>query len=142
MTKEIDKKAVGERIKRIRLEMGFTQSEFAKAISTTIPAVSNWETGRNLPNNKRLSEVAFHGQMTVDELLNGKQETIVDAIALFSGQDDIRKYLSIDVDDDEVTWLENQFGINHDTVKTVLNAATIYVNMSLLPEEIEVIKNI
>lgn len=42
MTKTINKKEAGQRIKKIRLEMGYTQSE-----------------------------VAFHGQMTVDELLNG-----------------------------------------------------------------------
>lgn len=71
MTKTINKKEVGQRIKKIRLEMGYTQSEFAKITGSTLPAVSNWEVGKNLPSSKRLTEVAFHGQMTVDELLNG-----------------------------------------------------------------------
>lgn len=140
--KDIDKSAVGQRIKRIRLEMGYTQSEFAKVTGSTLSAVSNWETGKNLPNKKRLSDVAFQGQMNVSELLTGKKETNIDALALFYQQNDIRKYLSVDVDDDEVAWLENQFDINYETVETVLGAATIYVNMSELPEEITVIKNI
>lgn len=140
--KDIDKVAVGQRIKRIRLEMGYTQSEFAKVTGSTLPAVSNWETGKNLPNKKRLSNVAFHGQVSVNELLTGKKEINIDALALFYQQNDIRKYLSVDVDDDEVEWLENQFDIDYETVKTVLGCATIYVNMSELPEEITVIKNI
>lgn len=140
--KDIDKVAVGQRIKRIRLEMGYTLEEFGKTLNTSKAVVHNWESGRNLPNKKSLSGVAFHGQMSVDELLYGKKETTIDAMALFYQQNDIRKYLSVDVDDDEVAWLENQFDINYETVETVLGAATIYVNMSDLPEEITVIKNI
>lgn len=142
--KDIDKKEVGMRIKRIRHEMGFTLEEFGNVLNP--PAsnsnVSRWERGVNLPNSQRMSEIAFLGQMNVNELLTGKKEINIDALALFYQQNDIRKYLSVDVDDDEVAWLENQFDINYETVETVLGAATIYVNMSDLPEEITVIKNI
>lgn len=140
--KDIDKIAVGQRIKRIRLEMGYTQEEFGKIFKAHKSNVSKWEKGQTLPNKQRLSDIAFHGQMNVNELLTGKKEVNIDALALFYQQNDIRKYLSVDVDDDEVAWLENQFDINYETVETVLGAATIYVNMSDLPEEITVIKNI
>lgn len=141
MTKGIDKKEVGQRIKRIRLERGYTQSEFAKVTGSTLPAVSNWETGKNLPNKKRLSDVAFHGQVSVNELLTGKKETAIDSMALFNQQNDIRQYLSIDVDDAYKDFLIDS-GISYQTIQNVINQATIYVNMSELPEEITVIKNI
>ena len=32
--------------------------------------VSNWETGRNAPNKKRLNTIAELGGMTVEELIN------------------------------------------------------------------------
>src|SRR5690625_3784551 len=96
---EIKKKAVGERIKRIRLEMGYTQAEFAKVINATLPAVSNWENGYNLPNKKRLSDIAFQGQVSVDELLHGKRKLTIDPMILFNSKNDIRKYLSINVAD-------------------------------------------
>ena len=140
--KDIDKVAVGQRIKRMRLEMGYNKTEFGKMFKATGSLVYKWEQGMVLPNEKRLSDIAFYGQMNVNELLTGKKETTIDALALFYQQNDIRKYLSVGVDDDEVAWLENQFDINYETVETVLGAATIYVNMSDLPEEITVIKNI
>lgn len=62
---------VGQRIKNIRLNLGLNQEEFAKKIDSTIPAVSNWENGRNLPNKQRLKAIADIGGITVDELLNG-----------------------------------------------------------------------
>lgn len=139
--KDVDKVAVGQRIKRIRLEMGYTQSEFAKVTGSTLSAVSNWETGKNLPNKKRLSDIAFHGQVSVNELLTGKKETTIDAVALFNQRNDIRRYLSVDVDDAFKDFLIDS-GISDQTIQNVINHATIYVNMSELPEEITVIKNI
>ena len=50
-------------------------AEFAKKIKATLPAVSNWETGRNIPNNKRLKAIADIGGMTVEELLYGDKES-------------------------------------------------------------------
>lgn len=65
----IDKKAVGERIKAIRLSLGMTLKEFGELFDSTKATVHNWETGRNLPNRKNTSDIAFYGQISVDELL-------------------------------------------------------------------------
>lgn len=70
--KEVNKKEVGERIKRIRLEMGYTLEEFGKLFNASKVTVFNWEKGRNLPNSYRLTNIAFQGQMSVNELLFGK----------------------------------------------------------------------
>jgi len=68
---KIQKKQVGERIKRIRKSRGETQTEFAKKIGATLPAVSNWETGRNIPNNERLKVIADIANISVADLLYG-----------------------------------------------------------------------
>lgn len=141
MDTHVDKKTVGQRIKRIRLEMGYTLEEFGKLFNTSKAVVYNWESGRNLPNKSNLSEVAFHGQMSVDELLHGKRELTIDPRALFIQTNDIRQYLSIDVEDGFRDMLVD-YGISHQTIENVLKYANIYVNMSELPEEIEVSKNI
>lgn len=139
--KGVDKKAVGERIKRIRLEMGYTTRELAEKLGASKGTVSKWENGHYLPNNKRLTDIAFYGQISVNELLTGKKETIIDAMALFNQENDIRQYLSVDVDDAAKDFLIDS-GISYQTIQNVINYATIYVNMSELPEEITVIKNI
>lgn len=72
ITETINKAKVGERIKSIRLEMGYTLKEFGELFNTGKVTVFNWEKGRNLPNNERLINIAFQGQMSVDELLHGK----------------------------------------------------------------------
>lgn len=46
---------IGNRIKRIRKRLGLTMEEFASKIDNKAKSgtVSNWETGKNLPNNAR-----------------------------------------------------------------------------------------
>lgn len=68
---ELDKKRIGERIKTIRKSRGENQTDFAKIINATLPAVSNWETGRNIPNNERLKAIADLGGISVNELIYG-----------------------------------------------------------------------
>ena len=62
---------VGNRIKNIRLGLGLTMEEFANEIDSKSKSgtVSNWETGKNLPNANRLKKIAELGDTTVQELL-------------------------------------------------------------------------
>ena len=64
--------SVGERIKRIREELGISMSDFALLIDDKAKSgtVANWETGKNLPNRKRLNKIAELGNITVNQLLN------------------------------------------------------------------------
>lgn len=64
--------SVGERIKRIREELGISMSDFALLIDDKAKSgtVANWETGKNLPNRKRLNRIAELGNTTVNQLLN------------------------------------------------------------------------
>lgn len=70
MKKEQDIK-IGQRIKHIRSELGLNQKEFANKIDATVSALSNWENGRNKPNDIMLNNISKLGDITVDELLHG-----------------------------------------------------------------------
>lgn len=72
------KKEVGNRIRAIRKSRGESQTEFAQKINATLPAVSNWETGRNIPNNERIKAIADIGDITVEELLYGQKSRTAD----------------------------------------------------------------
>ena len=68
---EIDKKAVGGRIRAIREDIGMTMVEFGEWLETTQSAVSNWERGENLPNKYRIKRIATIGKISVQDLLHG-----------------------------------------------------------------------
>lgn len=67
---------VGQRIKSIREELGLTMGEFGKVLDgykvegkIKSGTVSNWETGKNLPNKNRLRKIAELGNTTVESLI-------------------------------------------------------------------------
>ena len=66
---------MGKRIKAIRESLGKSQSEFGKLFNPPAPksAVSRWEHGGS-PNNKRLSDIAELGGISVAELIYGTLE--------------------------------------------------------------------
>lgn len=82
-----NKKLVGKRILRIRLEKGLTLEQFGELIGASKSSVSEWESGKHLPpaksiisrwekgamlpNSSRLKRVAALGNMTLNELLYG-----------------------------------------------------------------------
>ena len=67
----INKKAVGSRIKQIRTNKGYTLESFGKLFGASKSNVQKWETGFTLPNKERLVTIAKIADMTVNELLYG-----------------------------------------------------------------------
>ena len=68
----INKKAVGHRIKTIRTQKGLTMKEFGKLIEEAAQSlVTRWENGTSIPNNERLKKIADLGGISVNELLYG-----------------------------------------------------------------------
>ena len=55
--------------KKARLIAGLTQAELAKKIGVSCVSVSQWETGKNLPNVNRLAMVADILGTSVEKLL-------------------------------------------------------------------------
>lgn len=70
---DIQKREVGSRIRAIRKARGESQTEFAQKINATLPAVSNWETGKNIPNNERLKKISDLSGFTVEQILYGEK---------------------------------------------------------------------
>ena len=84
MKNSIDPEIVGSRIRDIRKTMGLSMSAFAERINHILNekkirsgTVSNWETGKNLPNNERLKAIAEIGGISVNELLYGDMKNFI-----------------------------------------------------------------
>lgn len=83
MTKKnlvIDKKAVGKRIKQIRLNKGYTLEAFGKLFEARKGNVQQWENGISLPNKERIANICKVADVTVDELLYGKENLNFDEL--------------------------------------------------------------
>lgn len=76
---EIDKRAVGERIKNIRLSEGKNTREFGEIFDppASDSIVSRWEAGKSLPNAKRLRKISDRSRISVNELLYGSKEKYI-----------------------------------------------------------------
>lgn len=68
--KDIDKAAMGKRIRQIRLRAGLRQWELAKILGTTQSAVHKYEHGV-VPEPRRLVELARVGDTSIEWVLTG-----------------------------------------------------------------------
>jgi transcriptional regulator with XRE-family HTH domain len=68
---DIDKQAMGRRIKEIRVQAGMRQWELARLLGTTQSAVHKYEHGV-VPEPRRLLELARVGNTSVEWLLTGR----------------------------------------------------------------------
>jgi transcriptional regulator with XRE-family HTH domain len=69
--RELDKKAMGKRIRQIRLGEGLRQWELARSLGTTQSAVHKYEHGV-IPEPRRLIELARIGNTTIEWVLTGQ----------------------------------------------------------------------
>ena len=65
---------IGKRIAHLRKEKGMTQEELAQHMGISPQAVSKWENDQTCPDISALPKLARLFDVTVDELLSGKQE--------------------------------------------------------------------
>lgn len=71
----MDNKAIGNRIKRIRKELGYTQKEFGELVDNADSSlVSKWERGMSLPNKKRQDLIAEIGGIDLSILIRGTND--------------------------------------------------------------------
>ena len=61
---------IGENIKRLRLQKNITQEQLAEAMHVSTVAVSKWERGETTPDIALLPRLAYHFQVSIDELLS------------------------------------------------------------------------
>ncbi len=62
------KKALGEKIKRLRKERGYTQEQFAEMIDISSRNVSNIEQGLSFPKPETLEKIVKSLDITIDKL--------------------------------------------------------------------------
>lgn len=74
---DIDKKAVGIRIKEVRSNSNMTMEALGKKLNVSKSAIAHWEKGTNLPNKDRLKAISEILKTSVSYLLYGKK-TLLD----------------------------------------------------------------
>ena len=62
----------------------------------------------------------------------------INTIDLFSGRVDVRKYLNVDMRDEDKEWIMDEHGLTDYDIDIVLKHARMFVQMDKLPETIEV----
>jgi transcriptional regulator with XRE-family HTH domain len=72
----MEKKAMGERLQKLREEAGMSQSQLARAAGLPLTTLRNWEQGRRVPLLDNALRVAKALGVTVDHLAGegGKNE--------------------------------------------------------------------
>jgi len=108
---------VGENIRKLRIERGYTQKELAEMLNVSQNAVHNWETGKREPNMTMLHNIAKILNKSIILLVEGTEDKYP------LSQDDYRIDLENSMTDDEKHYFAN--------FKTAKIAQEIYENKEL-----------
>lgn len=95
----MNQEEIGKFISKLRKENNMTQHVLAEKLNVTDRTISNWETGRRLPDISILKELSVIFSVTIDEIIYGKkiekeeiQKKIVDsAIEIYTTKQKIEK---------------------------------------------------
>ena len=69
----MDQKKIGEFLKELRKEKGFTQEQLADKLYVSRRTVSRWETGSNMPDLDVLVELADLYDVDLRDIFNGQR---------------------------------------------------------------------
>lgn len=130
-------KEVGERIRNIRKSLGLSMDAFAARIDEKAKSgtVSNWETGKNLPNNERLKRIAELGNTSISSLLYGNTQNFI--------RNNLRRllpeeyeFLSESLSNEHVDFFVNEIEHNKVSIFEIEKIRSIINNclLNLLPE--------
>lgn len=104
MKKNIDKKAVGQRIREIRIRQGLTLGAFGEQFDNASKGnVQQWEKGFSLPNKARMVKMCKIANITLNELLYGFNFNLYDEVEKLSKKEKLllAKRLLEDVTNEE-----------------------------------------
>ena len=95
----MNQEEIGKFISKLRKENNMTQHVLAEKLNVTDRTISNWETGRRLPDISILKEISVIFSVTIDEIIYGKkiekeeiQKKLVDsAIEIYTTKQKIEK---------------------------------------------------
>jgi len=60
---------IGKRLKKVRVEKGFSQAEVADFLNISRQSISRWETDKSYPDIDNLVELSKYYEVSIDELL-------------------------------------------------------------------------
>lgn len=66
---------IGDRIRKIRIESGMSQNQFAREIYVTRKTVYRWEQGKAVPYAHDVQHIAERFKISCDYLILGKNGT-------------------------------------------------------------------
>lgn len=69
----MNQEEIGKFISKLRKENNMTQHVLAEKLNVTDRTISNWETGRRLPDISILKELSVIFSVTIDEIIYGKK---------------------------------------------------------------------
>ena len=74
--------ALGEKVKKLREQQGWTQSDLARKLELTRASVNAWEMGISVPSTRYIVELAQLFHVSTDILLGLSSNRTVDASGL------------------------------------------------------------
>lgn len=110
----MDSKKIGKLIAKRRKEKGMTQGELAERLSVSNKTISKWETGAGLPDISILVDLASVLDISVDDLLRGKENEVQSALYeknFLIKKKYYKKYLKDHYFESKAYWLFNFIGI-------------------------------
>lgn len=110
----MDSKKIGKVIAKRRKEKGMTQGELAERLSVSNKTISKWETGAGLPDISILVDLACVLDISVDDLLRGKENEVQSALYeknFLIKKKYYKKYLRDHYFESKAYWLFNFIGI-------------------------------
>ena len=66
----VNKKALGYKIRTLRIETHWTMKDLAGFLGTNTTAISNWENSYNAPTKENIEKMAILFRVSRDELIN------------------------------------------------------------------------
>ena len=125
-----DKKAIGSRIRNIRLNKGMTLEEFGSLFNASKSIVYRWENGTSIPNAERFKAISKIGDVSIDNLLYGTIKERISKILYYFFENDNRladidiKSIYHSLPTTDITNQDLEFFIKNYLDNLVLNAST------------------
>ena len=89
----------GDRIKNLRLSLGYTRDGFARLLGVSGPAVTRWEHGDSQPSAKAFVKLAHAAGFSVEEMLYFLEDDSADPVPCVTPETAERIYLTKALED-------------------------------------------
>lgn len=101
----MEKLQIGDMIRELRRNKGFTQEELAETLGVSTPAICKWESGQSNPDINMLPVIARFFQVSIDFLLGFSTELSSEKVKSIC--DDItQKFIELPFTDAKREWLD------------------------------------